>query len=142
LDVQNAFLHGVLEEEVYMHQPPGFLDPARPEYHCKLDKSLYGLKQALEYHCKLDKSFYGLKQAPQAWYSCLSTKLHALGFVPSKADVSLFFYAKGTIVIYLLVYVDDIIVVSSSPRAVDALLADLKADFAIKDLRISITFLL
>jgi hypothetical protein len=55
----------------------------------------------------------------------------------------MFHYSSmGTIVIYLLVYVDDIIVVSSSPRAVDALLADLKADFAIKDLRISITFLL
>jgi hypothetical protein len=46
----------------------------------------------------------------------------------------LFFNAKGTIVIHLLVYVDDIIVVSSSPRAVDALLADLKSDFAIKNL--------
>jgi hypothetical protein len=117
LDVQNAFLHGVLEEDVYMKQPPGFQDPTLPSYHCKLDKALYGLKQA-----------------PRAWYSRLSFKLQALGFVPSKADISLFVYIKASVTIYLLVYVDDIIVTSSSPKAIDALLMDLKSEFAIKDL--------
>jgi histone deacetylase 1/2 len=60
--------------------------------------------------------------------------LQSLGFVPSKADTSLFFYKKGNYVIFMLVYVDDIIVASSSQEAVDALLRDLEKDFAIKDL--------
>jgi hypothetical protein len=117
LDVQNVFLHGVLEENVYMRQPHGFVDKNFPHHHCKLDKALYSLKQAT---C--------------SWYSRLSHKLQALGFRHSKADISLFIYHKKSITIYLLVYVDDIIVTSSSPGAIDALLQDLKSDFALKDL--------
>jgi histone deacetylase 1/2 len=108
LDVQNAFLYGVLEEEVYMRQPPGYEDPSVPNY-------LY----------KLDKALYGLKQAPRAWYSRLSAKLQALGFKSSKADTSLFFYSKGDVTIFLLIYADDIIVASSTPNATAALLQDL-----------------
>jgi histone deacetylase 1/2 len=112
-----VFLHGVLEEDVYMKQPPGYENSTYPHYVCKLDKALYGLKQA-----------------PRAWYARLSEKLVSLGFYASKSDTSLFIYMKGSITIYLLVYVDDIIVVSSSSKAVEALLADLKRDFALKDL--------
>jgi hypothetical protein len=60
--------------------------------------------------------------------------LQALGFIASKANISLFIYEKGSLIIYLLVYVDDIIITSSSPVAIDALLADLRSDFALKDL--------
>jgi histone deacetylase 1/2 len=115
LDVQNAFLHGVLEEEVYMRQPPGF-------------------EKGEGLICKLDKALYGLKQAPRAWYARLSTKLQHLGFTPSKADTSLFFLARPEVTMFILVYVDDIIVASSVPSAVDALLKQLRDDFALKDL--------
>jgi hypothetical protein len=128
LDVQNAFLHGLLEE-VYMKQPLGYEDKSVPGYVCRLDKALYGLKQAPR-----DKALYGLKQAPRAWYSRLSMKLQDLGFKLSKADTSLFFYNKGNISIYVLVYVDDIIVASSTPSAASSLLSDLNKEFALKDL--------
>jgi hypothetical protein len=117
LHVQNMFLHGVLEEEVYMKQPPGFVDPSCPSYHCRLDKALYGFMQA-----------------PWAWYSHLSDKLQSIGFLPSQADVSLFHYRNGSVTTFLLVYIDDIIVASSSPTAVTALLRNLKDDFTLKDL--------
>ena len=108
LDVQNAFLHGVLEEEVYMQKPPGYTDKVHPSYVCKLDKALYGLKQA-----------------PRAWYARLCGKLEQLGFIPSKADTSLFYFNTGGCTMFILVYVDDIIVASSSQVATDALLRNL-----------------
>jgi histone deacetylase 1/2 len=97
LDVQNAFLHGVLEEEVYMRQPPGFESASAPNFVCKLAKEIYGLKQA-----------------PIAWYSRLSTKLLALGFHASNSDTSFFIYSKNSVTIFMLIYVDDIIVTGSS----------------------------
>jgi hypothetical protein len=93
LDVQNAFLHGILEEDVYMRQPPGFEDESK-----------------LHYVCKLDKALYGLKQTPRAWYSRLSSKLLQLGFKSSKSDTSLFIYSSNGVTIFILIYVDNIIV--------------------------------
>jgi hypothetical protein len=117
LDVQNAFLHGVLDEDVFMKQPPGYVSSDHPLHVCKLDKALYGLKQV-----------------PRAWYNRLSVKLLQLGFVVYKADTSLFVYIKFDPIIYLLVYVDDITVTSSSDTAVTTLLSHLRLDFALKDL--------
>jgi histone deacetylase 1/2 len=117
LDVKIAFLRGVLQEEVYMHQPPGYVDPKHPGYVCKLNKAIYGLKQA-----------------PRAWHAQLCAKLESLGFIPSKADASLFYFNKERYSLFVLVYVDDIIVASSSTDATKALLVDLQRDFALKDL--------
>jgi hypothetical protein len=117
LDVNNAFLHGFLEEDVYMHQLPGYEDKKRPQYVCKLDKALYGLKQA-----------------PRAWYARLSSKLLELEFKISKADNSLFYLKNNDITMFILVYVDDIIVTSLKPQAISALLHKLGDEFALKDL--------
>jgi hypothetical protein len=124
LDVQNAFLHVVLEEDVFMKQPPRYVDPNFLQHECKLDKALYGPKQAL-----------------RAWYSKLSTKLVQLGFTISKVDTSLFIYNKSRVTIFLLVYVDDIVITSSSPSATTALLDDLRSKFALKDLGVLHYFL-
>jgi hypothetical protein len=88
-----------------MRQPPGYED-----------------KKHSNYVCKLDKVLYGLKQAPRAWFSRLSTKLMDLGFKGSKADMSLFYFSKGDVVMFVLIYVNDIIVVSSKQEVVSALL--------------------
>jgi histone deacetylase 1/2 len=117
VDVSNAFLHGFLSEDVYMQQPPGFEDARYPSHVCKLQRALYGLKQS-----------------PRAWYARLSALLYQLGFVSSKADTSLFIYSRKGIQIYMLVYVDDIVIAGSTPDAVDVLVRSLSATFPIKDL--------
>jgi hypothetical protein len=100
-----------------MKEPPRFVDPSCPFYDCRLDKALYGLKQA-----------------PWAWYSRLSDKMQFMGFLPSQVDVSLFHHHNGSVTMFLLVYVDDIIVASFSPTTITALMRDLKDDFTLKDL--------
>lgn len=105
IDVSNAFLHGFLNEEVYMQQPLGFEDSRRPYYVCKLQKALYSLKQS-----------------PRAWFSRLSDRLHQLGFQFSKADTYLFLFHHGGVTIYMLVYVDDIVIAGSSKSVVTLLI--------------------
>jgi hypothetical protein len=80
------------------------------------------------------KQPYGLKQTPRAWYSKLSSNLIALGFNPSKGDTSLFIYNKLCIVMFVSLYVYDIIVTSSFDQAMLAVLHDLSANFALEDL--------
>ena len=77
---------------------------------------------------------YGLKQAPRAWHARLGSALRALGFIPSTADTSLFILQRPEVTMYLLVYVDDIIPVSSSNAAADRLVSALGEEFAVKDL--------
>lgn len=100
-----------------MRQPPGFEDSAHPDYVCRLHKSIYGLKQS-----------------PRAWYSRLSDMLHQLGFVAAKTDTSLFVFHHAVITIYMLVYVDDIVVVTSCPKASASLIKRLGDAFPVKDL--------
>ncbi|KAL2936002.1 Retrovirus-related Pol polyprotein from transposon RE1 [Bienertia sinuspersici] len=117
LDVKNAFLHGHLNETVYMYQPLGFRDPARPNHVCLLRKSLYGLKQA-----------------PRAWYQRFATFVKSFGFVNSKSDTSLFIYHHGKATAYLLLYVDDIVITASSESLRQQIISRLSSEFAMKDL--------
>ena len=99
MDMNNAFLHGDLEEEVYMILPPGF-QTSGPGKVCKLKKLLYGLKQAL-----------------RQWFAKISSKLLDYGFVNSYANYLLFTYRKGDNFMVLLVYVNDLILTGNSSVA-------------------------
>ncbi|KAJ9672694.1 hypothetical protein PVL29_026062 [Vitis rotundifolia] len=117
LDVENAFLNGDLQEEVFMAQPQGFVHPQYPHYVCKLHKALYGLKQA-----------------PRAWFQKLRVALVDYGFQSSRADTSLFIHHTASDILILLVYVDDILVTGSNPKLVSHFISYLHDKFALRDL--------
>ncbi|KAM0059843.1 putative RNA-directed DNA polymerase [Helianthus debilis subsp. tardiflorus] len=100
-----------------MEQPPGFEDSHRPNHVCKLNRALYGLKQA-----------------PRAWFQRLSSFLLNRGFQNSRADTSLFIYNRQGILIYLLVYVDDIIITGNNENFINNFTSCLNKEFKIKDL--------
>ncbi|CAM8877096.1 unnamed protein product [Rhodiola kirilowii] len=118
LDVNNAFLHGSLTEEVYMTLPPGF----------------YKTDKAKKRVCKLHKSLYGLKQASRQWFSKFSEALISYGFESSLNDYSLFTLTTQQGYIALLVYVDDIIITGTSQALIDQVKWFIDSKFKIKDL--------
>lgn len=116
MDVKNAFLYGNLSETVYMTQPSGFVDKARPDHVCLLHKAIYGLKQS-----------------PRAWFDKFSTYLLEFGFVCSKKDPSLFVYTKGKMSLscyYMLM----ILITGNNLSILTNFLSDLSKHFRMKDL--------
>ena len=107
-----------------MEQPQGYVDPSKGDYVCKMMKSIYGLRQA-----------------PRSWYSKFSSKLQDLQFHVTVSDPSLFVYHQNRITTYLLLYVDDIIITSSSDAFVCELIATLSSNFKMKDLGLLSYFL-
>ncbi|RVW75421.1 Retrovirus-related Pol polyprotein from transposon RE1 [Vitis vinifera] len=96
LDVHNAFLHGNLQEEVYMTPPPGLR------------------RQGENLVCRLRKSIYGLKQASRNWFSTFTATVKSAGYIQSKADYSLFTKSQGNKFTAILIYVDDILLTEFS----------------------------
>ncbi|OMO82468.1 Integrase, catalytic core [Corchorus capsularis] len=117
LDINNAFLQGDLSKEVYMKQPAMFVDKNKPHHVCKLRKAIYGLKQA-----------------PKAWYLALSNFLKSYGFTNSVADTSLFIFHNDDCLLYMLVYVDDIVLTGNNSEFLQHFIQDLSTRFALKDL--------
>jgi hypothetical protein len=117
MDVRNAFLHGELEEEVFMKLPPG-----------------HPHNGSTTLVCKLHKSIYGLKQSSRAWHAKLSFALEDLGFTRSSADSSLFIQLGSSHKLVVLIYVDDLIIAGSNNDSITQLKRELQQQFSIKDL--------
>ncbi|CAI7801393.1 unnamed protein product [Closterium sp. NIES-53] len=108
MDISTAFLNGILEEDVHITQPPR--------------------------SWKLKKSIYGLKQAPRCWYQKLAAVLEEIGFRTSSCDESLFLKGEGEELVMFLVYVDDILLFSSSMKEIQNVQQQLMKNFKCKAL--------
>ncbi|CAM8877197.1 unnamed protein product [Rhodiola kirilowii] len=117
LDIMNAFLHGDLQEPIYMEQLPGFVAQGESAKVCYLHKSLYGLKQS-----------------PRAWFSTFTAAVEKFGMQKSKSDHSVFYKQSGNGIVLLVVYVDDIVITGSNSGDIDSLKGFLQTQFNTKDL--------
>jgi transposase InsO family protein len=117
MDVNTAFLNGDLDEEIYMRQPDGYVVPGKEHLVCKLDKSLYGLKQA-----------------GRSWYTKIDNVLLELGFDRLEADHCVYQFHDVDLVIYIALYVDDLLILSNSTPRLDRFKRQLSQIFDMKDL--------
>jgi hypothetical protein len=116
MDVKNAFLNGLIEEEVYIEQPLGFEVHGRESHVCRLKKALYELKQA-----------------PRAWYSRIDAYLQQLGFEKSEVDPNLYFIMVGEDPLTLLLYVDDLFI-TGAERLINSCKESLASEFEMTDI--------
>ncbi|KAK0588036.1 hypothetical protein LWI29_033216 [Acer saccharum] len=118
LDVKTAFLYGGLDETIYMSQPEGFESKTNPSHVCLLRKSLYGLKQT-----------------PRQWYKRFDTFVTSIGFIKSKYDACFYFDSDNfNNSVYLLLYVDDMLLASKNMSRINDLKKKLKSEFDMNDL--------
>ncbi|KAH0685102.1 hypothetical protein KY289_022854 [Solanum tuberosum] len=118
MDVKTTFLHGDLEEEIYMEQPEGFKVEGKENFVCKLKKSLYGLKQA-----------------PRQWYKKFESVMGEQGYKKTSSDHCVFVqkFSDNDFII-LLLYVDDMLIVGKNTSKIDELKKELRKSFSMKDL--------
>jgi Reverse transcriptase (RNA-dependent DNA polymerase) len=115
LDVKTAFLNGELEDEIFMQQPQGYHEGGKGKV------------------CRLRRAIYGLKQAPRAWYLKLQEVLHEQGFKVSSADPGLYILECDGRKVYLLVYVDDILV-AGKKGDIETVKAKIQGEFKVRDM--------
>ena len=101
MDVKTTFVNGVIEEEVYIEQPQGFVIHGNESHVCKLKKALYGLKQG-----------------PRAWYARIDRYLMRVGFSNSYVDPNLYYKVVNDAPVILLLYVDDLFLTGAEPLVI------------------------
>ncbi|KAJ9567714.1 hypothetical protein OSB04_003680 [Centaurea solstitialis] len=117
MDVKTAFLNGKLTEDVYMEQPEGFVDPKNPNKVCKLLKSIYGLKQA-----------------SRSWNLHFDERIKEFGFAKSEFEPCVYTKFSGSIVTFLVLYVDDILLIGNDVPTLQSVKSWLSKCFQMKDL--------
>lgn len=116
LDVKTAFLNGKLKEIIFMKQPPGHIKEGKEDFGCRLNKSLYGLKQSAK-----------------SWYEKLDETLTNYSFVRCDSDPCLYKHGNS-ICTYLVVHVDDIMIAGSSKTRIDNIITVLNHEFSLTNL--------
>lgn len=115
MDVETAFLNGKVLSEVYVNQPMGYEDGTDKVY-------------------LLNKSLYGLKESPRAWYECFNKYLTTLGFQRCNYDYCLYFKKKNNLDVYIILFVDDLLICSSDDDVISDIKSTLAEKFKMKDL--------
>ncbi|KAK8990901.1 hypothetical protein V6N11_028857 [Hibiscus sabdariffa] len=117
MDVKTAFLNGKLEEDVYMTQPEGFVTPENAEKVCKLQRSIYGLKQA-----------------SRSWNLRFNEAIQEFGFIRNEDEPCVYKKFSGSIVSFLILYVDDILIIGNDIPTLQSIKTWLSSCFSMKDL--------
>ena len=117
LDVKTAFLNGFLEEELYMMQPEGFVDP-----------------KGANKMCKLQRSINGLVQASQSWNVRFDELIKAYGFIQTFGKACIYKKVSGRSVAFLILYVDDILLIGNDIEILDSIKGCLNKSFSKQDL--------
>src|SRR3954463_9584392 len=117
MDVQTAFLDGILTEDMYMMQPEGFVDPNN-------DRAV----------CKLLKSIYGLKQASRSWNIQFDEVVKEFGFIKNEQEPCVYKKESGRALVFLILYVDDILLIGNDIPMLESVKTSLKNSFWMKGL--------
>ncbi|GKE55522.1 retrotransposon protein, putative, ty1-copia subclass, partial [Tanacetum coccineum] len=117
MDVKTAFLNGHLDEEVYMVQPEGFVNPKYPNRVCKLKHSIYGLKQT-----------------SRQWNKRFDDEIRIFSFTQNQDEPCVYMKSSGSNVTFLILYVDDILIMGNHIPMLQGVKSYLRKCFAIKDL--------